>query len=55
MKTFLLILLLVIMPNILCAQPGYIEVTAPGNRQLKLAVVSPRSSDVPANSELSFL
>jgi len=29
------------------AQSGYIEVTAPGNRQLKLAVDAPRSLDAP--------
>ena len=51
MKIFLLILFLVVLPNLLCAQPGYIEVTAPDNRQLKLAVDSPRSPGLPANSE----
>lgn len=45
MKIFLFILLLVIPPFALYAQPGYIEVTAPGNRQMKLAVDSPRSPD----------
>jgi TolB protein len=53
MKIFLLVLFLVVPPAVLHAQPGYIEVTAPGNRQLKLAVDSPHSLDVPANSESS--
>lgn len=51
MKIFLLVLFLVVPPAALYAQPGYIEVTAPGNRQLKLAVDSPRSVNVPANAE----
>jgi TolB protein len=42
MKIFLFILLIAL-PNILYAQPGYIEVIAPGNRILKLAVDSPRA------------
>lgn len=55
MKKFLFLLLLVILPNILCAQPGYIEVTAPGNRQLKLAVDSPHSPDILGTSESAKL
>jgi TolB protein len=55
MKSLLLILLLVVSPSILHAQPGYIEVTAPVNRHLKLAVDAPRSLDVPANSESAKL
>ncbi len=55
MKIFLLVLLLVVPPAALYAQSGYIEVTAPGNRQLKLAVVPPRSLDVPVNSESAKL
>lgn len=51
MKIFLLVLFLVVLPSVLYAQPGYIEVTAPGSRLLKLAVDYPRSIDVPANSE----
>lgn len=50
MKILLFVLLLVVPPAILYAQPGYIEVNAPGNRQLKLAVDSPRTQDAPANS-----
>ena len=51
MKKFLLVLFLVLSPAIMYAQPGYIEVNAPGNRQLKLAVDSPRTLDVPANPD----
>ncbi len=51
MKTLLLILLLAVPSVVLSAQNGYIEVTAPGNRQLKMAVASPRSTDGPANPE----
>src|ERR1035437_9289270 len=55
MKIFLLMLSFVILPTVLYAQADYIEVTAPGNRQLKLAVDSPRSLDVPANVESAKL
>jgi TolB protein len=55
MKIFLAILSLVIFPSILQAQPGYIEVTAPGNRLLKLAIISPRSLEMPADSESAKL
>ena len=55
MKIFLLVLFLVVPPAVLHAQPGYIEVIAPGSRQLKLAVDSPRSLDVPANSKSAEL
>ena len=55
MKICLIVLFLVVPPAVLYAQPGYIEVTAPGSRQLKLAVDSPRSLDVPANSESAKL
>jgi TolB protein len=55
MKIFLLVLFLVVPPAVLYAQSGYIEVNAPGNRQMKLAVDSPRSLDVPANSESAKL
>lgn len=55
MKIILFILLFVIPPAVLYAQPGYIEVNAPGNRQLKLAVTSTRSLEVPANSESATL
>jgi len=41
----LLLMLLLALPVVLSAQSGYIEVTAPGNHQLKLAVDAPRSLD----------
>lgn len=53
MKTFLLFLFLFVSPSILSAQSGYIEVTAPVNRQLKLAVDSPRPLDASTASESS--
>lgn len=44
-----LLLALLIFPAAVRAENGYIEVTAPGNRQLRLAVDAPRSLDrVPA-------
>src|SRR6266567_3410333 len=55
MKIFLFVLLLVVPPAVLHAQSGYIEVSAPGNRQLKLAVDSPRLLDLPSNSESANL
>jgi TolB protein len=55
MKIILLILLLVASPAVLYAQPGYIEVNAPVNRQLKLAVGSPHSLEEGANSESAKL
>ena len=55
MKIFMVILFMVLSPIALHAQPGYIEVTAPGNRQLKLAVDSPRSPDVLRNPETAKL
>ena len=45
MKIYLLLIALVLLPLESFAQPGYIEVTAPGNRQLKLAVDAPRSTE----------
>lgn len=53
MKSLLLTLLFAIFPSILYAQAGYIEITAPGSRILKLAVVPPRS--VPADVESAKL
>ncbi len=43
MKTFLFCLCLLLLADILPAHSEYIEVTAPGNRQLKMAVETPRS------------
>ena len=51
MRLLLLVLFLVLPPAVLYAQQDYIEVTAPGNRQLKLAVDSPRPLDLPPNHE----
>ncbi len=55
MKIILFVLLLVVPPAVLYAQPAYIEVNAPGNRQMKLVVEYPRSLDTPANSESARL
>lgn len=55
MKAILLVLLLVVPPNLLYAQPDYIEVIAPGNRQLKLAVVSPNMLGGASNPEYAKL
>lgn len=51
MKIILLAYLLIFLPTSLSAQPGYIEIVAPGNRQFKLAVDTPRSIDSLANPE----
>lgn len=45
MRIIFLLLILLTFPAILTAQTGYIEVTAPGNHQLRLAVTSPHSRD----------
>jgi TolB protein len=45
MKILLILLLLAFLPAIASAQQGYIEVTAPGNRLLKLAVDGLQSLD----------
>jgi len=51
MRTFLLLsLTLITLSTSLHAQTGAIEVTAPGNRQLKLAVEAPRSQDPAPNA-----
>ena len=50
-RIFILLVLLLSLPAALSAQSGYIEVTAPGNRQLKLAVEAPRSLDAAPNAE----
>jgi TolB protein len=52
MKYIVLVLfILIISPFVLYAQPGYIEVTAPGNRLMKLAVAAPRPLDIPLAPE----
>jgi TolB protein len=55
MKIFIFLFFVVIAPAILHAQPGYIEVNAPGNRQLKLAVETPRSRAVPGAPDAAKL
>ncbi len=55
MKIFLIILFFTISPGLLCAQSGYIEVSAPGNRLLKMAVEPPNALDVPVNSGITTL
>jgi len=46
MKLFLSLIVLIVLPTTaLCAQAGYIEVTAPGNRQLKLAAEIPHAQN----------
>jgi TolB protein len=47
----LLLLALLALPATLPAQSGFIEVTAPGNRQLKLAVDAPRTLDASPNAQ----
>jgi TolB protein len=48
---FALLLAILAFPAAAPAQSGYIEVTAPGNRQLKLAVDAPSSLDAAPNAE----
>jgi TolB protein len=43
--------MIIAFPLQVSAETGYIEVTAPGNRQLKLAVETPRSLDSASNSQ----
>lgn len=45
MKIWLFVILLIALPVVLTAQPDYIEVNAPGNRQLKLAVEPAHAPD----------
>lgn len=42
MKKFLIAIVMLFVPSFLAAQQGYLEVTAPGNRLLQLAVASPQ-------------
>jgi TolB protein len=53
MKLFILWLLLLFIPASLSAQQGYLEVTAPGNRQLQLAVASPLPLSGSPNPEIA--
>jgi TolB protein len=45
MQILFFLLLLITFPATISAEPGYIEVTAPGNRQIKMVIVTPRSPD----------
>lgn len=51
MRYLLCLLLLLTLPAILQAQSTYIEVTAPGNHQLKLAVDTPRAPSAAPSAE----
>lgn len=53
MKNWLFVILLVALPAVISAQSDYIEVNAPGNRQLKLAVEPSRSTDGSTMSDAS--
>lgn len=55
MNILLIILLLLLSPSALYAQTGYVEVSASGNRLLKMAVVTPRSLDASHASESAKL
>lgn len=55
MKFGLITVILVMLPVVLSAQSGYIEVNAPGSRQLKLAVESTVTSQPSSNSETAKL
>ncbi|KAB0667329.1 Tol-Pal system beta propeller repeat protein TolB [Oryzomonas japonica] len=50
MKLLLTLMLLFVLPTALHAQPGYVEVTAPGNRQLKLAVEIPHAQNAASSA-----
>jgi TolB protein len=54
MRTVILLLFLTVaVPAVPYAQTGYIEVTAPGNRQLRLAVEMPRTQDKAPNNAVA--
>ncbi len=42
-----------LLPAVLSAQEGYLEVTAPGNRQIQLAIAPPQSLAGPAKAEVA--
>ena len=52
MKKILFILALLFIPSIIHAEQGYLDVTAPGNRQLQLAITATRSQADLQNSEI---
>lgn len=51
MRTFLLMLIVALLPVIASGQVEYVEVNAPGSRQLKMAIIPPYSVDI-ASSQL---
>ena len=53
MRILLYLVLVLVLPTALHAQSGYVEVTAPGNRQLKLAVAPPRVLDSAPQAQIS--
>ncbi|MSN25166.1 MAG: Tol-Pal system beta propeller repeat protein TolB [Geobacter sp.] len=53
MRYLLFLMLIIAFPAVAPAQSGYIEVTAPGNRQLKLAVDTPHTSMSASSAVLS--
>jgi len=52
MRFVLLLVILLVVPVTLGAQSKYVEVTAPGNRQLKMAVAPPRVFEAAANAQV---
>jgi TolB protein len=53
MRFLLYLVIFLVIPVTLRAQSGYVEVTAPGNRQLKMAVTPPRALDVAPVAHIS--
>ncbi len=51
MRYLLCLVLFLALPTVIQAQPAYVEVTAPGNRQLKLAVDAPLALPSSASAE----
>src|SRR6266581_8420893 len=48
-----MMLLSLLLPAVLSAQEGYLEVTAPGNREIQLAIAAPQSLAGAAKAEVS--
>lgn len=55
MKIVIIALFFAVSPTMVNAQPGYIEVTAAANRQLRLAIAPPRQLELPVNAEAARL
>ncbi|HEX9024075.1 MAG TPA: Tol-Pal system beta propeller repeat protein TolB, partial [Geobacteraceae bacterium] len=53
MKNIIIILVALLFPAMLHAQQGYLDVTAPGNRQLQLAICTPKSLAGQQSSDIS--